>query len=124
MTAELDAPAGVEAGASFPVRWTGPNNAGDTIRLAEPGSASDSRVAYAHLIGNPVSMAVGLAVLDVIEVEGLRERAAQTGEYLREGFRQLAGRYEQIGDVRGLGLFIGVELVLKENSLDFVEKIR
>jgi 4-aminobutyrate aminotransferase-like enzyme len=66
--------------------------------------------------GNPVSMAVGLAVLDVIEVEGLRERAAQTGEYLREGFRQLAGRYEQIGDVRGLGLFIGVELVLDRQT--------
>jgi 4-aminobutyrate aminotransferase-like enzyme len=61
--------------------------------------------------GNPVSMAVGLAVLDVIEEEGLRERAERVGRYLTEGFLALGENHAQIGDVRGLGTFMGVELV-------------
>jgi 4-aminobutyrate aminotransferase-like enzyme len=61
--------------------------------------------------GNPVSMAVGMAVLDVIEDERLRERAIRVGRYLTEGFQALAEHHHEIGDVRGLGLFMGVELV-------------
>ncbi|MDX1332905.1 MAG: aminotransferase class III-fold pyridoxal phosphate-dependent enzyme, partial [Robiginitalea sp.] len=64
--------------------------------------------------GNPVSCAAGLAVLEVIEAEGLRERAAQTGSYLMNAFRELGEVFPIIGDVRGEGLFIGVELMTSE----------
>jgi 4-aminobutyrate aminotransferase-like enzyme len=67
--------------------------------------------------GNPVSMAVGMAVLDVIEEERLRERALRVGGYLTEGFHAMADRHPEIGDVRGFGLFMGVELVLDREKL-------
>lgn len=61
--------------------------------------------------GNPVSCAMGLAVLDVIQDENLQKNAARVGDYLMTGLRQLQTRHSLIGDVRGMGLFIGVELV-------------
>ncbi|MGN8117211.1 aminotransferase class III-fold pyridoxal phosphate-dependent enzyme [Labrys sp. 22185] len=61
--------------------------------------------------GNPVSCAVGLAVLDVIERDGLRANALAMGDYLLARFRKLQERHEIIGDVRGQGLFLGIELV-------------
>jgi 4-aminobutyrate aminotransferase-like enzyme len=61
--------------------------------------------------GNPVSAAIGLAVLDVIRDEGLREHARVVGEQVLGGLREVAARREAIGDVRGMGLFIGIELV-------------
>ena len=67
--------------------------------------------------GNPVSMAVGHAVLDVIEDEDLQARALVTGNYLLDQFRQMAGRHSLIGDVRGAGLFTGVELVRDRATL-------
>jgi 4-aminobutyrate aminotransferase-like enzyme len=67
--------------------------------------------------GNPVSCAVGLAVLDVIEHEGLQKHALEVGAHMLDGLRKLQFRHELIGDVRGLGLFIGVELVRDREAL-------
>ncbi len=61
--------------------------------------------------GNPVSCAMGLAVLDVIEQENLQVNAARVGDFLLAGLRQLQQQFPLVGDVRGMGLFIGVELV-------------
>ncbi|MBS1973092.1 MAG: aminotransferase class III-fold pyridoxal phosphate-dependent enzyme [Bacteroidetes bacterium] len=68
--------------------------------------------------GNPVSMATGLAVLDVIEQEEMQQHAKETGEYLIGGFKKLMNKYAIIGDVRGHGLFIGVELVKDRSTLE------
>lgn len=61
--------------------------------------------------GNPVSCAIGLAVLDVMEEEGLQENAMVVGDYYKSLFEQLQQHYASIGDVRGSGLFLGVDLV-------------
>lgn len=66
--------------------------------------------------GNPVSCAVGRAVLEVIERESLAENAGRVGSYMLDGLQRLAGRFEIIGDVRGAGLFLGMEFVKDRRS--------
>uniref|UniRef100_A0AAR2IWV4 5-phosphohydroxy-L-lysine phospho-lyase n=1 Tax=Pygocentrus nattereri TaxID=42514 RepID=A0AAR2IWV4_PYGNA len=61
--------------------------------------------------GNPVSCAIGLAVLDVMEKEDLRGNAVRVGNHLKELLKQLQAKHPIIGDVRGVGLFVGLELV-------------
>lgn len=66
--------------------------------------------------GTPVACAAALAVLEVIEQEGLQANALETGDYLLEGLRELASSTPLIGDIRGGGLFIGIDLVRDKTS--------
>ncbi|MEM6936527.1 MAG: aminotransferase class III-fold pyridoxal phosphate-dependent enzyme, partial [Pseudomonadota bacterium] len=72
-----------------------------------------SNVMYFNTFGgNPVSCAAAMAVLEVIEDEGLVANAEVVGRHVLEGFNALKARHELVGDVRGKGLFFGVDLVL------------
>ena len=86
--------------------------------LIGPAAIMDHRPAFAIQTtgGNPVCTAAGLAVLRTVLDEDLPRRAAQVGTALMEGLRQLAERHEMIGDVRGRGLAIGVDLVTDRES--------
>ena len=66
--------------------------------------------------GNPVACAAGMAVLDVLEDEKLQANALAVGARLKTGLEALKDRHPVVGDVRGLGLFLGVELVLDRES--------
>jgi 4-aminobutyrate aminotransferase-like enzyme len=66
--------------------------------------------------GNPVACAAGLAVLDVLEEENLRQHALRLGAHLIEGLKSLQARHALIGDVRGSGLFLGIDFVLDRET--------
>jgi 4-aminobutyrate aminotransferase-like enzyme len=66
--------------------------------------------------GNPVACAAGLAVLDVLEEEKLQENAMRVGTRLKNRLEELQHKYALIGDVRGSGLFLGIDLVLNRST--------
>lgn len=68
--------------------------------------------------GNPVCAAAGLAMLDVLEEERLHSNALRTGDYLIERLREVQSKCPLIGDIRGAGLFLGVELVRDLETLE------
>jgi len=85
----------------------------------------DSWVAPAHLFtmeGNPVCCAAALATIETIEQEKLVQKSKQMGEYIRGRFNELKKEHEVIGDVRGKGLLIGVDLVTNRETKQRGEK--
>jgi alanine-glyoxylate transaminase/(R)-3-amino-2-methylpropionate-pyruvate transaminase len=98
----------------------------------EIAQALTQRIHFNTFGGNPVSMAAGLAVLEVIEEESLQENARIMGARLKAGLRDLQTRHPLVGDVRGMGLMLGLELVedretkvpAKAAALDVLEAAR
>ncbi|MGD9590166.1 MAG: aspartate aminotransferase family protein [Pyrinomonadaceae bacterium] len=105
-------------GNGVPIGWT---IATPEVADAFPG------LTFSTFGGNPVSSAVGLAVIKVIEEDDLRTNARVVGDHLKQRLLELQEKYEIIGDVRGMGLMLGIELVkdrkTKEPNPEAVLKI-
>ncbi|MFQ6027907.1 MAG: aspartate aminotransferase family protein [Dehalococcoidia bacterium] len=90
-----------------------------TISDAFVGSA---RSAFRHVItfgGHPVAAAASLKNLEIMEREGMVENSARQGRYLLDGLEELKGKHQIIGDVRGLGLMCGMELVQDRQTKEY-----
>ena len=84
---------------------------GAVLTTPKIAQALATRIHFNTFGGNPVVCAQGKAVLEVIDREGLQANSLTVGNYLIDGFRKLADKHSVIGDVRGKGLMLGVELV-------------
>lgn len=85
---------------------------GAVVTTAEIAESFDNGMEFfSSFGGNPVSCAIGEAVLDVIEEDKLQAQALETGNYLKMALVRLQRHFQEIGDVRGSGLFLGVELI-------------
>ena len=80
------------------------------------------RIHFNTFGGNPVCMAAGLAVLDVIDEDGLQENSRVLGKRMKDGLNRLMTRHPLIGDVRGMGLMLGVELVRDRKTKEPAKK--
>lgn len=92
------------------------------ITTPEIANVLTSRIHFNTFGGNPVSCAQGRAVLEVIEEEKLQHNSLHVGNHLKSGLKKLAERHSLIGDVRGLGLMLGVELVKDRDTLEPASK--
>jgi alanine-glyoxylate transaminase/(R)-3-amino-2-methylpropionate-pyruvate transaminase len=81
------------------------------VTTPEIAQALASRIHFNTFGGNPVTCTQGRAVLHVIDEDGIQANAARIGGMLKAGFESLARKHDVIGDVRGLGLMLGIELV-------------
>jgi 2,2-dialkylglycine decarboxylase (pyruvate) len=86
-----------------------------------PSAIEEAAVANGFLhvtshVSDPLPAAAGLAVLDVIEEEGLVARAAERGDHLMRRLREVQQEHEQVGEVRGRGLLVGLELVCDRDT--------
>jgi alanine-glyoxylate transaminase/(R)-3-amino-2-methylpropionate-pyruvate transaminase len=81
------------------------------VTTPEIGGVLAQRIHFNTFGGNPVATAIGKAVLEVIEKEKLQENALRLGDYLLSGLEKLKQKHALIGDVRGKGLLLGIELV-------------
>jgi 4-aminobutyrate aminotransferase-like enzyme len=87
------------------------------VTTREIADSFDTGMKYFNTFGgNPVSCAAAGAVLDIIDDEQLQARARTVGGRLKSGLEVLASRHECVGDVRGEGLYVGVELVTSRES--------
>ena len=92
---------------------------GAVITTAEIAASFDNGMEYFSTFGgSTVACAVGLAVLDAVQEEGLQAHALAVGERMLAALRPLAERHAIVGDVRGSGLFLGVELVRDRSTLE------
>ncbi len=91
---------------------------GALITTKEIAEAFDNGMEYFSTFGgNPVSCAAAMAVLETVEVEDLQSNATKMGKLIMEQFKRLQAKYPLIGDVRGEGLFLGMELVKSKETL-------
>ncbi|MEX2295821.1 MAG: aminotransferase class III-fold pyridoxal phosphate-dependent enzyme [Dongiaceae bacterium] len=116
---------GIETHGAIPDFITTGKPIGNGIALGVAVTRPEIRQAFGETTGffstfggNPVACAAGMAVLDVVEREGLMPRAQETGEYKRSKMRELMNKHRWLGDVRGSGLLTGVELVRDRKTLE------
>jgi alanine-glyoxylate transaminase/(R)-3-amino-2-methylpropionate-pyruvate transaminase len=102
------------------------------VTTPEIAKSLTQRIHFNTYGGNPVASAVGKAVLEVIDKENIQDHAGKVGKRLKDGLNKLKEKHSIIGDVRGKGLMLGVELVkdrktkapAKEETAQILENAR